>query len=962
VALERIERAADTNSLLAGGWWTRYRTQASHAGLTSTSLRVVELDAEYILHRGILGAGIPGVASNSWPESRLRKGLVVGSVQSGKTASMLAVAAKCLDAKVDVVVLLTGTRVSLWRQTLERIVEQLDGWSPSTEAIRMRERVMIPEPRIATERSVAVPITDLYQVTGARVRRMLGQQRPIVAVAMKNSDHLMRLASNLRTALLSALPRLDRPVHMVVIDDEADDGSILDAVVESGYGPDSEVLKQLPRHITGLWSEHSGQRFTFDPNVFATYVAYTATPQANLLQSDHNPLSPEDFVVALRTPGEAGSIEAPRATTYFEPEGARKYYTGGEVFYRTPRNSVSPLCVVLDEPAREDYDTDSDFEEASVEAYLGQVSDGLRAFFVAAAMRLYHDGRRISSLRGVAQTSEESVAQACPPPTCMLVNPAASINVQFDAARLIAAWSADPRLATVAPSAFPKDDDGKAVLVAEGLSERLELEEEQWRAWFDSYERTRGLLVKASPTLDFSANEASAWQDVKTLLRDEVFPHARLAVVNSNPMADDRPAFAPSRGADGHYRPPQDLISIFVSGNVMARGITLEGLTTTLFLRDSREPAADTQMQMQRWFGYRGAYLYWCRVFLYADQLNLFISYHDNDEALKGVVMAAANQSVSEAPRPIVLQGARFKATGKIANLRALPLCPGRQPFVGVLAQAQYSDENSGTLAALLGQGQWPDLVANGLKRGIIREQPADFSEVAAFLEALRYEVHDPDPDGMNHKRWRAIERGLELGAAEAPLFRPPGVLLKPIEAVSPPSCPYSIAAYLRLWQALLSRNAKGFFPTDDDRTRWSMISLAKYAATAPNFYIGVRFGGSDAGMSKHPQLASFGIQRVVRDHDGPLLKATWGSRNPGESADAYMGDHLFDYYYHRRSIPSDQATAGWRPRGEPGLLLIHVVKTAVSESVVPALVLPLGGPDHFAAHAPRNRRTLVVQ
>ncbi len=37
----------------------------------------------------------------------------------------------------------------------------------------------------------------------------------------------------------------------------------------------------------------------------------------------------------------------------------------------------------------------------------------------------------------------------------------------------------------------------------------------------------------------------------------------------------------------------------------------------------------DTQMQMQRWFGYRGAYLELCRVFLPAPQLELFRAYHD---------------------------------------------------------------------------------------------------------------------------------------------------------------------------------------------------------------------------------------------------------------------------------------------------------------------------------------------
>ena len=79
--------------------------------------------------------------------------------------------------------------------------------------------------------------------------------------------------------------------------------------------------------------------------------------------------------------------------------------------------------------------------------------------------------------------------------------------------------------------------------------------------------------------------------------------------------------------------------TIFISGNVMSRGLTLEGLTTTLFLRRSDSPYADTQMQMQRWFGYRGPYLELCRLFASREQLEYFANFHDADEALRQQVI-----------------------------------------------------------------------------------------------------------------------------------------------------------------------------------------------------------------------------------------------------------------------------------------------------------------------------------
>ena len=91
------------------------------------------------------------------------------------------------------------------------------------------------------------------------------------------------------------------------------------------------------------------------------------------------------------------------------------------------------------------------------------------------------------------------------------------------------------------------------------------------------------------------------------------------------------------------------------------------------------------------------------------------------------------------------------------------------------------------------------------------------------------------------------------------------------------------------------------------------------------------------------------------RQLDGEIVQATWGTRNPGEGPGAYLGDHLSDYHISKLPpairAPDEPA---WRPRGHPGLLLFHVIRTEETESVAAGLALPLGGPDHFAALAPR--------
>src|SRR3954465_9943997 len=100
----------------APSWWARYLASVSESRISPTAQDVIEADSRYITDKGVLGAGDAG--DERWPEGRGLRGVVMGAVQSGKTASMLGVAALSLDAGVDMILVLAGTRVSLWRQTL----------------------------------------------------------------------------------------------------------------------------------------------------------------------------------------------------------------------------------------------------------------------------------------------------------------------------------------------------------------------------------------------------------------------------------------------------------------------------------------------------------------------------------------------------------------------------------------------------------------------------------------------------------------------------------------------------------------------------------------------------------------------------------------------------------------------------------------------------------------------------
>lgn len=901
-------------------WWTRYKAQLT--GLTDTARASVEADSRYILQRGILAADT--AKPEEWSSRRSRTGLVMGSVQSGKTASMLGVSALAIDNGLDIIVVLAGTRLSLWRQTYERLVQQLD--SGKEDAQKIKRRLLCPPPGIALSEQ-SHPLTTTYRLPPAQVRQRLSQGKPLIIVAMKQTDHLHALAASLRANVFSVVKELGRTAHMLVLDDEADDGSILDAVVESSQDPIYGRLKQIPRAIANLWDPPQGA----PDNLFSTYIAYTATPQANLLQEDHNPLAPRDFMIALRTPldvghpvdtADPGNLNAPRSSTFPEPVGIRSYYTGGEVFYR--RSKAGGLCVPTTNSAQQN------------------LADAVRAFLVAGAVRLHRSGKLGPASAITTQFDTEHEAFACvAPPHSMLYHPSAAIMDHFRGAEDILLWAGIQDRAT----ARNLLDAGDARL-PDSLVDELQADPAPWAQWLDKYRASAEAMegeFNVLPPMTFPD-----WQTIETLLIDEVIPGTRVAVVNSDPNADDRPAYAPRQDpGTGKWSAARDLSTIFVSGNVMARGLTLEGMTTALFQRSSVNPLADTQMQMQRWFGYRGSYIELCRVFASSDQLSLFRAYHDVDDAVR---TAITERMMSGAPEATILQGLNFEATGKIAGVGNLPLSPGARPFVTVINDGQQADPNAVVVAELFARSSSDLTVANVL-RGRILDVPLELTEAADLLDRLRFAEYQPGSKGLHADLWNRIEARARAVTPlpDPPFYRPP---LRHGEGTLPQrACPYAIAAYFRLWSASLTRSITGLFVTGHPGDLWSYANLDRKTAEQPRFWVGIRYGDGAAVSNGPLARLPFNILTTKKRVVGGNLKTTWGASDPNAGPGEYRGDVYFDYYHLNLAVPMSSDTA-WRPIGSDGQILFYVNQHPgdLYPAVAVGVCLPAGGPEQFAA------------
>ena len=148
-----------------------------------------------------------------------------------------------LDAGVDLLILLAGTRVSLWLQTYERLLAQLDGSTPENAYRRRAERLILPQPADILHEQRADPARYLQRPLA---RQALRADRPIICVIPKEDDHLLTLRRFLADIVTDEyLASRDRPYSIMLLDDEADDASVLDS---------ERSQKITPRLITALWS------------------------------------------------------------------------------------------------------------------------------------------------------------------------------------------------------------------------------------------------------------------------------------------------------------------------------------------------------------------------------------------------------------------------------------------------------------------------------------------------------------------------------------------------------------------------------------------------------------------------------------------------------------------------------------------------------------------------------------
>lgn len=466
-----------------------------------------------------------------------RRGLVIGDVQSGKTATYIGIVNKAADAGFRLVVLLTGGTESLRKQTQYRIDEGFLGKDSKVDRDKVIGVGHFPtHTQFLRGQGMTTYAKDFVgaSLAGQAVHIDPNADHPYVFVIKKNKVPL----TNLISWLSGQFDGEQFDIPMLVVDDESDYASVNTNYRVTGDTSPTIINRKI-RELLALTTRSS-------------YLAFTATPFANVF-IDHNTfdealkddLFPHHYIFALSSPSN---------------------YVGAKSFFGTSASTISLGLVDVSDahevfPAKHKSHLAVDYLPDSLE-------DALRAFVVASAIRL---------------------ARGDHGPRSMLVNVSRFKNVQRQVYELVTHEFA--RIKTA-----------------------IEIHAQPPTKGIDTHEV---LLELAESYATYFANSGCTWPAVRDKLFAALYDTTIELVNSSRDKSSDEA--------------PRNMIA--VGGDVLSRGLTLEGLTVSYFYR--LVGAADTLLQMARWFGYRPGYEDLVRIWISPDIADQFRYVSDISDELR---------------------------------------------------------------------------------------------------------------------------------------------------------------------------------------------------------------------------------------------------------------------------------------------------------------------------------------
>lgn len=479
------------------------------------------------------------------------KGLVVGHVQSGKTANMAALMAMAADHGWNMIIVLSGTIENLRQQTQTRLFNDLHN-----QKGMIRWNVL---EHLSLNSPLNLRVQNLNFSDSSNDRYF--------TVCIKHSKRLEDLIK-----WLHADPNKLAQMKIIVIDDESDQGGVNTAKITSDER--SRINQLIVNLVEG--KTFDGQSAEGRPKAM-NYIGYTATPYANFLNESH-PVSlyPKDFIWALNP-----------APEYFGP----KQIFGIEGV--DDSDGLDIIRIVEESDLNRTAEIHKGRSESKPEALLDAV-----AWFLCAASAMRHNGYK-KPISMLIHTSQKQLHHT------KVAEAVADILKKSNKRELIRRcrdiWDRETK---------------RFSLEAFKQQHRYYPDKDQIRDYPSFEEIMPGIevLISHISHIPLDQNQVLTYHSgihlcIDNCANNGIFDEntfVRLAYPDPkmNPYPSPAPAF------------------IVVGGSTLSRGLTIEGLVSTYFLRPANQ--ADTLMQMGRWFGYRRSYELYPRIWMTAKAVNQF--------------------------------------------------------------------------------------------------------------------------------------------------------------------------------------------------------------------------------------------------------------------------------------------------------------------------------------------------
>jgi len=409
----------------------------------------------------------------------------------------------------------------------------------------------------------------------------------VVTVCLKNSKRL----KDLKDWIFESSAQNLANARVILIDDEADQASINTKDISD------EERSKINQLIVDLVNQHNDKKLEA-----MNYVGYTATPYANFLnEGTPESLYPKDFIYTL-----------PKSTQYIGPQeifGNRESDNEDIVEGLNIKRIISSKYDFND--YEKEYEIDNDLEEirniekGESSIIPNSLIDAICWFICTVAIFRY---KKIVK------------------PVSMLIHTSRKIDSHMNMSNAIKKWFSN----------ISKDDLLKRCeRVYEDEIRKLTIEDvirvlKNYRKEIEDYPLFDNIKSYIMEILLKEPNYMKLDEKNNIVYSRGIHTVIDNCSINGQILGDEYARLAyPTKDTNVDFA----TAFIVIGGDTLARGLTIEGLTTSYFCRSGNQ--MDTLMQMGRWFGYRIGYELLPRIWMDQKTLQNFIDLTQIEIALR---------------------------------------------------------------------------------------------------------------------------------------------------------------------------------------------------------------------------------------------------------------------------------------------------------------------------------------